>query len=235
MVLLFHTQVVDTSPHNDEVARVAQVVGHAATIMYLSANNVHPHNEWTATRRSSLCKFHAPVWIRQIYEIHHLRNQRVAQCLVRCSLMQQHRAQLNSSTTDAKPGTGIDAARPGICSTPAAHRPGAANRTPEFSLPRGAWRARSAAGIRRATWAPTTSSAQQFRASRLQPVTSTAADDHWAPGHLRFFFDSSTSRRHVSGQHLCKTSALHAVSMISSFCLVQAEEACGLWSGSICR
>lgn len=145
--------------------------------------------------------------------------------------MQQHRAQLTSSTANAQPGTRIDAARPGICSTPAAGRPGAANRAPEFRGLGGSFNGRHPAAHLG------TNHVISPAVSRLQSVTSTAAlcsrrttgpQGTEVPSSV---FDSSPSRRHVSGQHLCKTlplscfciapaanpSALHAVSMILSF------------------
>lgn len=103
--------------------------------------------------------------------------------------MHQHRAQLTSSTADAKPGTGIDAARPGICSTPAAGRPGAANRAPEF---RGAWRLvqRQASGGPPGHQPRHQPSSFQVAVGHKHssPLQQT---DHWASGHSSVF-DSFT-------------------------------------------
>lgn len=95
--------------------------------------------------------------------------------------MQQHRAQLTSSTADAQPGTRIDAARPGICSTPVAGRPGAANRAPEFRGLGGSFNGRHPAAHLGTNHVIQPSSFQvavgHKHSSPLQQK------DHWASGH----------------------------------------------------
>lgn len=162
--------------------------------------------------RSPPLNSRATVWIRQIYEVNHLRDQRVVQCLVRCShLMHQHRAQLPSSTADAKPGTGIDAARPGICSTSAAGRPGAANRVPEFRGLGGS----STAGIRRPTWAPTTSSAQQFPGCSRSQARAAALCSRRTTG-LQGTDPQSLTLHHLVAMSRANTSARRRLTRVSA-------------------